>query len=111
MTMSIECVLARSIVWNRIIVSASSWALDISGCSLTPVFSTTFTNWPLLKPPVSMIHWCSLTICGAVSIKYTHMNFASADVLVAFLILFSVVWTYYVGVVSLSVYGGFVPAA
>ena len=57
----------------------------MSGCSLTPVCSTTFTNWPLLKPPVSIIHWCSLMIRGTVSVKYTHMNSASADVFVAFL--------------------------
>ena len=33
-------------------------------------------------------HWCSLRICGAVSVKYTQMNSASADLFVAFFINF-----------------------
>ena len=60
-------------------MSASSWVLNNYGRSLTPVCSTTFTNWPLVKPPASISHWCSLGICGAVSVKYTQMNSASAD--------------------------------
>ena len=78
--MILGCIVARSIV------SASSWVLNNSGRSLTPVCSTTFTNWPLVKPPANISHWCSLRICGAVSVKYTQMNSASADLFVAFLI-------------------------
>ena len=80
LTMILECVVARSIV------SASSWVLNNSGRSLTPVCSTTFTNWPLVKPPASISHWCSLRIYGAVSVKYTLMNSASAGLFVAFFI-------------------------
>ena len=81
--MILECVVARSIVCSRILVSASSWVLNNSGRSLTPVCSTTFANWPLVKPPASIIHWCSLRNCGAVSVKYAQMNSASADFFVA----------------------------
>ena len=67
-------------------MSASSWVLNNSGRSLTQVCSTTFTNWPLVKPPASISHWCSLRICGAESGKYTQMNSANADLFVAFAI-------------------------
>ena len=62
---------------------ASSWVQNNSGRSLTPVCSTTLTNWP-----ASISHWCSLRICGAVSVKYTQMNSANADLFVAFFINF-----------------------
>ena len=61
-TMILECVLARSIVCSKILVSDSSWVLNNSGRYFTPVCSTTFTNWPLVKPPASISHWCSLRI-------------------------------------------------
>ena len=80
--MSLECVVNRLYIQQDFCVCLlvgpeHFWLFYYPGCSKT------FTNWPLLKPPVSIIHWCSLTICGAVSIKYTHMNSASADVFVS----------------------------
>ena len=65
-------------------MSASSWVLNNSGRSLTPVCSATFTNYPLVKPPASISHWYSLMIRGAVSVKYTHINYANADLFVVF---------------------------
>ena len=67
-------------------MSASSWVLNNYGRSLTPVCSKTLTNWPLVKHPASISHWGSLMICGAVSVKYTHMNSANADLFMAFFI-------------------------
>ena len=100
--MILECVVARSIVCSRILVSASSWVLNNSGRSLTPVCSTTFTNWQ--HKPLVFLEDLWSRICQVYTYELCH-----ADLFVAFFINFRLFGTLrrplmtYVGVVSLPV--------